>query len=152
MSGESIDFEALLADALGITIEELQAAHDEVFAARLAEMVEAGVMTQEQADLIVARKAVQDYIDTESISDMLQAAYEDAVAQALADGVITQEQADQMLENLPSFDGFGSGGLHHGPGGFGGHHRRGGGPGGFGPGGSFGPTFQAPVFDSSSGA
>lgn len=143
----SIDFNALLADALGITVEELQDARQEVHAARLAEMVEAGVITQEQADLMLARIAVQEYVDTEVVSDALQSAYEAAVSDALAAGEITQDQADLMLENMPDFDGFGLGlgggrGFHSpGPRGFGGHH---GGPNGFG--------FSSPSTSSSSSA
>lgn len=135
----TIDFDALLADALGISVDDLQAARNEVQAARLAEMVDAGVITQEQADLMLARKAVQDYIDTNAISDALQSAYESAVNDALAAGAITQEQADLMMENMPAFDGMGFGfgmGDHdfdgHGGPGFGGRGFHGqGGPGAF---------------------
>lgn len=112
------EHETFLAEALGISVEELQAARDEVQAARLAEMVAAGVITQEQADLMLARKAVQDYVDTDALQATLQAAYEEAVAQALADDVITQEQADALL-NSRTFDlggmrGFGGPRGHHG--------------------------------------
>jgi hypothetical protein len=120
--------DTFLADALGISVEELQAARLEVYEAQLAEMVAAGVITQEQADLALAQKAVQGYIDTEALQATLQAAYEEAIAQALADGVITQEQADQLLSN----QAFGAGGFPGFGGGFGGHHGFGrGGPGGF---------------------
>jgi hypothetical protein len=148
----SVDYDALLAEALGISVEELQDARTEVQTARLAEMVEAGVITQEQADLMLAQRAVQSYIDTEAISDAIQAAYETAVNQALADGVITQAQADQMLENISNLDGFGFGiGGHrfHTPGsdirGF----RGGpGGPNGF----FFAPSFSSSTSVETSGA
>lgn len=114
----TIDFEALLADALGISVEELQAARLEAHAAKLAELVEAGAITQEDADLMLARQTVQSYIDQEAINEAIQSAYETAVDQALADGVITEAQAEQMLENAP---GFGAGGFGFGvPGGPGG--------------------------------
>jgi hypothetical protein len=120
--------DTFLADALGISVEELQAARLEVYEAQLAEMVAAGAITQEQADLALAQKTVQGYIDTEALQATLQAAYEDAVTQALADGVITQEQADQLLSN----QAFGAGVLPGFGRGFGGHHGFGrGGPGGF---------------------
>jgi polyhydroxyalkanoate synthesis regulator phasin len=97
-----------LAEALGISVEELQAAQAEVGAAKLAELVEAGMLTQEEAELMAAREAVQSYVDQEALSTALQNAYEEAVAAALADGAITQAQADQLLENIPSFSfGFG---------------------------------------------
>lgn len=149
-----LDYDALLAEALGISVEELQEARNEVHTIRLAEMVEAGVITQEEADLMLARKAVQDYIDTDAVSEALQSAYEAAVDEALAAGAITQEQADLMLENMPAFDGFGlgfgSGRGFHGHGGRGGHH---GGPGFGGPAnGFFAPSFEAPAVTESSGA
>jgi hypothetical protein len=147
----TVDFEVHLAEALDITVEELQAARQEAHAARLAELVEAGAITQEQADLMLARMAVQNHLDTEAVSDALQSAYEAAVNSALAAGDITQEQADLMLENMPDFDGMGLGlggpgfhgrglhqgrGAHHGPGG---HHN-----------GFFGGSSFAPSLDSSS--
>lgn len=115
--------DTFLADALGISIDELQAARqevrDEAVAAWLDEMVAAGVTTQEQADLISARRAVQEYVDVEALQAAIQAAYEEAVAQALADGAITQEQADQLLsEQAFGFRGFGDGFRGHGRGGF----------------------------------
>lgn len=126
----SSNYDAYLAEALGISEEELQAARTEVYTAQLAEMVAAGTITQEQADLMLAQKAVENYVDTEALQAALQAAYADAVAQALADGVITEDQATQLLENQTfNFHGFGNGfggGGHHG------HH--GGGPQGFAPG------------------
>jgi formaldehyde-activating enzyme involved in methanogenesis len=113
------DQDTYLAEALGISVEELAAARDQVFADQLAVMVEAGMLTQEQADLALARHAVQSRLDTDALQAAVQSAYEDAVAQALADGIITQEQADQLLSELNAqsfgFRGFGFGG-HHGPG------------------------------------
>jgi hypothetical protein len=86
------DNSALLAEALGISEEELQAAKAEVQNRLLAEAVAAGEITQEEADLMAARLALQEYL-----RDRMQTAYEQAVAQAVADGVITQAQADQIL-------------------------------------------------------
>lgn len=120
-----------LAEALGISVEELDAAVDQVFADHLAEMVANGTITQEQADMIQARRSVQDYVDVEALQATMQAAYEEAINQALTDGVITQEQADTLLSNTTSgFPGFGFPGFG-GPGGHGGHR---GGPGFGGPG------------------
>lgn len=131
--GLDLDKNDLLAEALGISVDELEAARAEVRSARLAAMVEAGVLTQEEADLIAARETVQSYVDRDALAEMVQNAYEEAVAQALADGAITQAQADQLLEALSTsnfrFGGgfgepFGRGGrgphrgFHHGPGTF----------------------------------
>ena len=125
----SYDKNTYLAEALGITVEELEAAKLEVYTAQLDEMVAAGTITQEEADLILAQKAVQSYVDNDAYQAAVQSLYEDAVSQALADGAITQAQADALLANLANqsfgFPGFGGpGGGHHGHGGHGG-------PGGF---------------------
>lgn len=118
-----------LADALGITVDELDAARQQVKADELAAAVEAGLLTQEQADAMLARQAVQSYLDRDGLQAQAQAAYEAAIAEALAAGDITQAQADAMLEQLATqpfgFGGFGGRGGHrgHGPGGFGGEFR-----------------------------
>ena len=100
---DTIDGEALLAEALGITTDELQAAYDEAEAAALAAAVEAGQVTQEQADLLTARRALQEYWATQ------QQSYEEIVQAALDAGAITQEQADLLLENAQSLGGHGFG-------------------------------------------
>ena len=150
--GAGDEHDTFLADALGITVEALQAALTQVYADQLAAMVEAGTITQEQADLMLAQKAVQNYIDPTAVQSAMQAIYEEALAQAVADGVITQAQADLLLSNL-STRGFGFPGMDGGFGG--GHHGRGhGGPHGFGgPGDMDGSGWPvAPTTTDSSGA
>lgn len=141
-----LDEEALLADALDISVEALQAARAEALAAKLEAMVEAGRLTQERADIMAAREAVEGYFDQEAVAEMIQEAYESAVAEALADGVITQEQADQLLENLavPGRFGLFDGGFHgRAPRG---HHGFRGNPGGtFFNGGNGAAIFDAPA-------
>ncbi len=107
------EMQAVIAGALGMTVDELEAAQAE--GKRLPEL------------------AAEQGVAVEDIQAAMQAAFEDAVAQALADGTITQTQADQLLER--GFNG-GFGGPHgggHGPrGGFGGGFQgQGLGPGGF---------------------
>ena len=112
--------EAALAEALGITVDELQTAKDEVQQRLLDEAVAAGEITQEQADLMVARQAFQEYQQ-----ELRQSEMEAALAQAVTDGVITQEQADLLLSEQgaggffgPGMDGGRRGGRGHGgPGG-----------------------------------
>jgi len=53
----------LMADALGISVEELEAARDAAYEAGLDEAVEEGRITVEQAELARARKALGSYID-----------------------------------------------------------------------------------------
>ena len=104
---DTISRTALVAEALGITTEELEAA--------LAD-------GQSLSELMTAAG-----IDADTLQTNVQAAYEAAVARAVADGVITQAQADAVLAQESNgfglFGGHGFGG--HG-GGRRGHHGRGG--------------------------
>lgn len=59
--------EEALAEALGISVEELQAARDKLMADRLAQAVEDGILTQEQVDSMQAMQAVKEYIDRQAI-------------------------------------------------------------------------------------
>jgi hypothetical protein len=64
------EFQTYLADALadiGVTVEELEAAQEVAHDQLLEEMVAAGYMDAEQAELIKARKALKEYIDREAI-------------------------------------------------------------------------------------
>lgn len=63
----SIDYRQLLADALGITIEELQAAREQANQAAIAQAIEEGIITQEQADQMQARQDLQSYLDREAV-------------------------------------------------------------------------------------
>lgn len=96
------EMKAVVADVLGMTVEELEAVQED--GTTLPELLE------------------QQGVTVEELQAALQAAYEEAVAAALAEGTITQEQADQLIER----------GLQRG--------GRGGGPrgGGSGPRGGFG--------------
>jgi len=99
-----IDRQAILAAALGMSVDDLEAA--------LAD-------DQSIVDLMVERG-----IDSATLQTNARAAYETAVRQAVADGVITQAQADEILAgdgfNLFGRGGFGGhrGGHHGGRGGF----------------------------------
>ena len=117
-----------LADALGISVEELQTAHEIVQAAALDQAVADGKLTQEQADQIAARsfmaprgrfalmKGEADSLLAETLEisvEELQAARERvqaaAIEQALADGKITEEQvammeAHQAIQNYMNKD------------------------------------------------
>lgn len=81
----TIDEEALLANALGITVDELQAAREQANQAAIAQAVEEGIITQEQADEMVARRNLQSYLDRDALLakalemsvDDLKAAYAD---------------------------------------------------------------------------
>ena len=128
LSANGIDYNSLLANALGVSVDKLQAAYTQAFSASVDSAVQSGAMTQTQADLAKAQFALA---NSSKFQSDLQAAYKSAVQQAVTDGTITQAQADQILKSgsgmgFPGLGGFG------GPGGRGGF---GGGP-GYGPNGS----------------
>jgi hypothetical protein len=105
LQANGIDYEAELANALGITVEKLQAAYTQAFNAHLDQAVSAGTLTQEQADLMKGQNAL--YADS-TFQASMKSSYEAAMAQAVKDGVITQAQADLILQNASAagFDGF----------------------------------------------
>jgi hypothetical protein len=91
-----IDREALTAQALGLSVEELQAARD------------AGTSMQ---DLLTQQNMTKAEFQT-----AYQAAYQAAVQKAVEDGVITQDQADSILNNENGMGpGMDSHGFNRGP-------------------------------------
>jgi lambda repressor-like predicted transcriptional regulator len=89
------DRDAALAAALGITVEELQAARQKVFTDAISAAVEAGELTQEQADQMLAMHALRSYIDRGSLlAEALGMTVEELEA-AFAEG---QTLADLMTE------------------------------------------------------
>lgn len=116
-----IVFDQLLADALGITTDELSAARASARDAALADAIATGEITQEQVDLIEARSALREYLSPES-----ELTFEEAVAQAVEDGVVTQSQADSLLGADAMMGGPRSGGPGMGGPDMGGPRGRGG--------------------------
>jgi ribosomal protein S20 len=108
LHNSDIDYQSLLAEALGITTGELQAAQLQAFNAAIDQAVADGVLTQEKADLLKGRRALH---ASETFQASMNSAYEEAVNQAVSDGVITQAQADQLLENAAGKNLFGRMGL-----------------------------------------
>lgn len=111
--GLAVD-ETYLADALGITVEELQAAKEEALSAALDQAVEDGIITQEQADEILLNGGGRGFrhlgqsidqqsyladalgISVEELEAAKAEAQEAAISAALEAGTITQEQADYL--------------------------------------------------------
>jgi hypothetical protein len=93
LGGMRGEYQGYLAEALGITVEELQAAQLKAQDAMLAQAVEDGTLTQEQADLMQARRAFMQFY-----ADQTEQSVEDALNAAVEAGAITQEQADLLLE------------------------------------------------------
>ncbi|NOZ73453.1 MAG: hypothetical protein GXP38_16385 [Chloroflexi bacterium] len=120
-----IDMDALLADALGISVDDLSAARDAAREAGLEQAVADGRITQEQADMMKARHDLGEYLKEQGLPEQLRSIYEEAVQNAVEDGVITQEQADAILSqpgigmgapHMSRPDGFRGRGGHDAPG------------------------------------
>ena len=67
-SGNREEMDALLAEKLGVSVEELQAAREAVGQARLDQALADGSITQEQYDLQQARHALRDYVNPKAIT------------------------------------------------------------------------------------
>ena len=59
--------DSLLADALGISVEELQAARERVQAAAIDQALEEGKITEEQVAMMEAHQALQNYIQKDEM-------------------------------------------------------------------------------------
>jgi hypothetical protein len=146
-SGRGENMDTYLAEALGISVEELQAAREKASTAAMEAAVESGEITEEQATMVKARQTLRGYIDQDALTakalgitvEELQAArdegksprdlmdelgisqedfqtamksaYEAAIQQAVDNGVITQEQADLILDGEMNFGPGGPGGF-----------------------------------------
>ena len=84
-----------LAEALGITVDELEDAQQQAYAASVADAVAAGQITQEQADQILAQRALKSYIDRQAILAAALGMSVDDLEAALADD---QSIVDLMVE------------------------------------------------------
>lgn len=110
LAENGLNFDTFLAEALGISTDELAKARLDAQAARLDQAVADGDITEEQALLIKARFSLSNSAEFQA---SLQSAYEAALQQAVADGLITQEQADLLLQENGAFGlrGFGGPGM-----------------------------------------
>lgn len=88
--GITFDYDAFIADELGVTVEELQAARQAAHEAALDQAVEEGVITAEQAELILAGRALREYIDQKDI-----------LSQALGIEIADLEAAHAEGKSLP---------------------------------------------------
>ncbi len=105
------DQAAYLAEALGISGEELEAAYDAIKLARIDDLIADGIITQDQADLQAAFLALRE--STTFQANMKQAMI-DAINSEVEAGTLTQTQADLLiasLEDLPAGFAMGMRGL-----------------------------------------
>ena len=114
LAENGIDFDTYLADALGISVDELNAARQTAVNSQIDQAVADGRITQDQADLMKGRYALA---NDSTFKSSMQSAYTDAVNQAVESGVITQAQADQILSKVGDMfmPGLGAFGGHGGP-------------------------------------
>lgn len=99
-------YDQALADALGISVEELQAARQKVAADRLAEAVENGRLTQDEANRLLARQALQGYLDRGTIMaqalgltvEELRAAHEDGTLRDILANITPAELQANIRE------------------------------------------------------
>ncbi|MCS6844937.1 MAG: hypothetical protein NZ528_11560, partial [Caldilineales bacterium] len=103
LSGGTLDWDALLAEALGITTDELNAARAEAQSLALDAAVQNGYLTQEQADQIRAELNLQNYLQEQGFFDQLRSLFEGFVQRAVQAGVITQAQADAILSRQNNY-------------------------------------------------
>ncbi len=96
LEANGIDYNALLAQALGISADQLQSARQTAMKNAVDSAVQAGTITQDQANLILGRQALA---NDQTFQNSMKSAFEAAVQQAVSSGVITQAQADQILQN-----------------------------------------------------
>jgi outer membrane lipoprotein SlyB len=117
-TANGIDYNALLAQALGITADQLKAGYVKAFSTAVDSAVTSGSMTQAQADLAKARFAIE---NSTAFATSMQTAYKAALDQAVKDGTITQAQEDALLQSQNQKPILGLGGMkgYGGPEGFG---------------------------------
>ena len=101
------DQDVYLAEALGITEEELEAGYDAMEQARIDQLVADGVLTQEQADLQAAYQALR---GSTTFAATMKQAMTDAINAEVKAGTLTQAQADLLIANIDEMPmGFGMG-------------------------------------------
>jgi len=89
--GSDIDYDALLADALGITVDELNAARQKAVLAAIDQAVAEGLLTEDEAELMKARNLVKDAIDTQALQAEALGMTADELQTALDEGQSLQD-------------------------------------------------------------
>lgn len=86
-------FNTLLAEELGISVDELEAARQRALDRALALAVEEGILSEEKADLIEARHVMRDYFDPLAVLAEQLGMTVDDVKAAMRDGSIREALA-----------------------------------------------------------
>lgn len=101
-----IDYQALLAEALGISVDELEEA---IETARQAALEDARANSLGPGGDPEVSLGLEALFNDGQFQATMQSAFEEAVNQAVEDGVITRSQADAILESFG--EGFGMPGM-----------------------------------------
>lgn len=106
-----VDRDVLLADALGISVDELDAAKESAREAAIADALANGDITQEQVDAMAAKETLRTYLQDTYGVERPNATMAELIQEAVDAGAITQAQAD-LLDTLG--ERMGPGGRGHG--------------------------------------
>jgi len=91
MPDANLDYDALLAAELGISVDDLNTARQKAQELALQAAVESGKLTQEQADLIKARAALMPYLDRQTLTASVLDMTVEELQSALESGSTIQE-------------------------------------------------------------
>jgi hypothetical protein len=91
------DQDVFLAEALGISEEDLEAAYDAIKQARIDQLVAEGIITQDQADLPAAYAALR---QSTTFAESMKQAIAEAINAEVSAGALSQAQADLLIANL----------------------------------------------------
>lgn len=101
------EMDTYLAEALGISTADLQAAYSAVRQAKIDQMVKDGEITQEEADLQTAYQAIR---QSNTFTASMKQSIAEAIKAEVKAGTITQAQADLLIANFDKMPmGFGRG-------------------------------------------
>ena len=98
-----VDMQALLAKEPSITVEELQAAQQAAREAAVQQLVEAGVLTEEQGELAAAAAALRSYLDRHDLVAEALGMTPEALTQARLDGKTLAEILDDQGLSLSEY-------------------------------------------------
>jgi len=94
--GGQTDFDALLADKLNISVNKLKEAREQARQAGLEQALEDGKITQEQLEMMEARKAFNQYLDRDAILEEVLGMSIEELKEAQAEG----KRMPEILEEL----------------------------------------------------
>jgi hypothetical protein len=98
-----VDMQALLAEELGITVEELAAAQQAAREAAIQQLVDAGVLTEEQAELANAAANLRSHLDRHDLLAQALGMTPEALTEARLDGKTLAEILDDQGLSLSDY-------------------------------------------------